>query len=137
MTSIVVAVDGSEASLKGVRQAVDLAQGMGASLELAYVSAPVLLPPSVYGDTIKAIDASEDQHAEQVLNAAAKVAGVECKKVHLKGPPAESISDYAKADRVWAIVVGAKGHNALSRMMLGSTADRLVHVSLKPVLVVR
>jgi nucleotide-binding universal stress UspA family protein len=35
------------------------------------------------------------------------------------------------------VVIGARGHNPLARVMLGSVADRLVHVCTKPVLVVR
>jgi nucleotide-binding universal stress UspA family protein len=137
MKTIVVAVDGSPASYKGLAEALLLAKPMGARLELIYVSPPVLLPPSVYAETIKHITEAEDGHAKQILSAAAKAAGdVECDQVHLQGPPAEMISDYAQRDDVWGVVIGAKGHNALSRVMLGSTADRVIHTCHKPVLVV-
>jgi nucleotide-binding universal stress UspA family protein len=137
MKSIVVAVDGSAASLKGVAQAVEMAKQSGARLELVYVSPPVLLPPTVYAEAIKQIGEAEDAHAKQLLGAATAAAGLECDQVHLQGPPAEMLTDYAKSDRVWGIVIGAKGHNALSRVLLGSTADRLVHICHKPVLIVR
>ena len=35
------------------------------------------------------------------------------------------------------LVVGSKGRGAVARMLVGSTTDRLVHISHKPVLVVR
>ncbi len=38
---------------------------------------------------------------------------------------------------VWGVVVGAKGHNMASRVLLGSVADRLTHICSKPVTVVR
>jgi nucleotide-binding universal stress UspA family protein len=136
--TIVVSVDGSEACLKGVRHAAELAKQLSAKLELAYVSPPVLLPPSVYAETIHRIEEAEDTHAKDVLDAASRAAGIECVRVHLRGPPAEAISDYVKGDdRFWGVVIGAKGHNALSRVMLGSVTDRLVHICPKPVLVIR
>ena len=97
----------------------------------------MLLPPSVYADTIRKLEDAEDTHAKDVLDAAAKVAGIECVRVHLRGAAAEAISDYVRDDRFWGVVIGAKGHGALSRVLLGSVADRLVHICQKPVLVVR
>jgi nucleotide-binding universal stress UspA family protein len=136
--TIVVAVDGSESCLKGVRHAAQLARELNAKLELAYVSPPVLLPPSVYAETIQKIEEAEDTHAKDVLDVGAKAAGIECVRVHLRGAAAEALSDYVKSDeRFWGVVIGAKGHNALSRVMLGSVTDRLVHICPKPVLIVR
>jgi nucleotide-binding universal stress UspA family protein len=137
MNTIVVAVDGSEACLAGVRKAVELVRWIGGKLELVYVSPPMLLPPSIYSDTLRKLEDAEDTHAKDVLDAAAKAAGIQCVRVHLRGAAAEAISDYVRDDRFWGVVVGAKGHNALSRVMLGSTADRLVHLCAKPVVVVR
>jgi nucleotide-binding universal stress UspA family protein len=55
----------------------------------------------------------------------------------LTGSPAEAIADLALEEHVWGVAIGAKGHGALGRVLLGSTADRLVHICHKPVLVVR
>ncbi len=140
MKTLLVAVDGSEPSLKGVQYAAQVALALDARLELVYVVPPVLLPPTVYAETITKIEEGNRQHAQAVLKKAAQVAadaGAECDTVTLAGAPAEAIVDLAKADRVWGLVVGARGHNALSRVMLGSVADRIVHLCPKPVLVVR
>ncbi len=140
MKTILVAVDGSEPSLKGARMAVLLAKAVGARVELVYVIPPVLLPPSVYGETIARLEESNQIVAQEVLakaSAAVTEAGGECDSVMVHGAPAEAIADLAQADRVWGIVVGAKGHNVVSRVLLGSTTDRLVHICAKPVLVVR
>jgi nucleotide-binding universal stress UspA family protein len=124
--------------LKGVRHAADLARLVGGKLEIAYVSPPVLLPPSVYADTIRRIEDAEDTHAKDVLDVASRAAGMECTRVHLRGPAAEALADYVRSDdRFYTLVIGAKGHNALSRVMLGSVTDRLVHLCARPVLVVR
>lgn len=140
MKTILVAFDGSEPSIKGVRAAVELARAMSAKLELVYVLPPILLPPSVYADTIHKIEEGNREAAQDVLKLGAKIVtdlGATCDTVMLHGAPAEAIADLAQAERVWGVVVGAKGHNALSRVMLGSVADRLVHICSKPVLVVR
>ena len=140
MKTILVAVDGSEPSLKGVFKAAEVARALEARLELVHVIPPVLLPPTVYADTISKIEEGNREHAQAVLKKAAQLAqdaGAQCDTVTLSGAPAEAIVDLARADRVWGLVVGARGHNALSRVMLGSVADRLVHLCPKPVLVVR
>jgi nucleotide-binding universal stress UspA family protein len=140
MKTLLVAVDGSEISLKGARMAVTLAQAMNATVELVYVVHPVLLPPSVYAETIQRLEEGNQALAKDVLGRAAAVvreAGGTSESVMVHGSPAEAIADLSQAERVWGIVIGAKGHNALSRVMLGSTTDRLMHLSTKPVLVVR
>lgn len=140
MQSILVGVDGSEHSTLGVRHAAELARGLGLRLELVNVLPPILLSPSVYAETIAKVEQGNKQVAGELLEAAKKVAaelGVEADSVMLTGGPAEAIADLAQADRVWGVVIGAKGHGAVSRVLLGSITDRLVHICPKPVLVVR
>jgi len=140
MKTILVAVDGSEPSLKGVHAAVELGRGLGARLELVYVIPPVLLPPATYAETIKKLEEGNAAAAQEALEKARAIvagAGLECDLITLHGAPAESLADLAQAERVWGVVIGAKGHNALARVLLGSTADRLMHICSKPVLVVR
>ena len=140
MLSILVAVDGSPQSLNGVREAATLAKALSARLELVYVLPPILLAPSVYAETIQKLEQGNREHADEILQRARKVAtelGVESDVVMLTGAPAEALADLALADRVWGVVIGAKGHSAVSRVLLGSVTDRLVHICSKPVLVVR
>jgi nucleotide-binding universal stress UspA family protein len=140
MKTILVAVDGSAPSLKGVVAALQLARGLNAKLELVYVIPPVLLPPSTYVETIKKLEEANAAMAKDALEkgkAAVVAAGADCDLITLHGAPAESLADLAQAERVWGVVLGAKGHNAVSRVLLGSTADRLMHICAKPVLIVR
>jgi len=140
MKTILVAVDGSDPSLKGVQAAIELSRGLGARLELVYVIPPVLLPPSTYAETIKKLEEANGAMANEALGKAKALvltAGAECDLITLHGAPAESLADLALAERVWGVVIGAKGHNALSRVLLGSTTDRLMHLCAKPVLIVR
>lgn len=140
MQTILVAIDGSPHSLKGIEQAAELAALKQAKLELVYVLPPILLPPGVYADTIAKIEEGNRAAAGEILGKAkarAKALGADADTVIANGAPAEAIADLALADRVWGVVVGAKGHSAVARVMLGSVADRLVHICTKPVLVVR
>jgi nucleotide-binding universal stress UspA family protein len=140
MQSILVAVDGSPHSLKGVREAAQLATALPARLELVNVLPPILLSPSVYAETIAKVEEGNRQAATELLAVAKKTAaesGVEADTVMVTGAPAEALADLAQAERVWGVVIGARGHGAVTRVLLGSITDRLVHICSKPVLVVR
>ena len=135
-----MAVDGSPHSLKGVREAAQVAKALGARLELVNVLPPILLAPSIYAETIAKVEEGNRHAAGELLAAAKKVAaecGVEADTVMVTGAPAEALADLAQAERVWGVVIGARGHGAVTRVLLGSITDRLVHICPKPVLVVR
>jgi nucleotide-binding universal stress UspA family protein len=105
-----------------------------------HVSLPVMLSPLAYSKAIKQIEEDAAANAAKVLEEAVqsvKDTGVDCRKVHRTGGPAEVIADLADLPHIWGVVVGAQGHNALSRVLLGSIADRLTHICKKPVIVVR
>jgi nucleotide-binding universal stress UspA family protein len=53
------------------------------------------------------------------------------------GPPAETIVETAHALPADLVVVGSTGKGAVKRLLLGSVADRVVHLSSVPVLVAR
>jgi nucleotide-binding universal stress UspA family protein len=140
MNTVLVAVDGSAPALKGVAFAATLAQALGAELELVYVSFPNLLPANVYALAVQQLEAAELEHAKTVFDAAERsvaTTGVTVKRTRLVGTPADAIADRALAPEVWGVVVGARGHNAVSRVLLGSVADRLAHICPKPAIVVR
>jgi nucleotide-binding universal stress UspA family protein len=59
------------------------------------------------------------------------------RRVCLSGTAAECITELAAAEGADLIVVGSKGRGAVARMLVGSTTDRLIHISTRPVLVVR
>ena len=53
------------------------------------------------------------------------------------GDPVDTICEVAKTMKADLVVVGARGHNAAQRFLLGSVSDRVVHHASCPVLVVR
>ena len=117
-----------------------MAKPLNLTIELVYVSFPNLLPPTVYAKAISDLDHAETAHAEQVLKKAEQAVNdpqVKILQTRATGAPADVLADLAEADNVWGVVIGAKGHNAVSRVLLGSVADRLTHICSKPTVVVR
>lgn len=139
MNRILVAVDGSEPSLKAARMAADIALRFGAKLTLVHVVPKLLLPPDVYGLTIAEVEKEHRAYADRLLERAVEAIeepSIAVETSVLYGAPAEAIAEAGAAGDVGMIVIGSRGHGAVARMFLGSVSDRLVHISPKPVLVV-
>jgi nucleotide-binding universal stress UspA family protein len=137
MKTLLVAVDGSEASLKGARTAQQLAQALGARLLFVYVVPPIVLPGDAPFAPLVEINEAEVKRGERVL--ADAVAALQLTGVALQvkvGSPAETLADVADAEGADMVVVGSTGKGAVKRLLVGSTADRLVHICRRPVLVV-
>jgi nucleotide-binding universal stress UspA family protein len=139
MKKIMCAVDGSLASIHAANKAMELAGSLGAKVTLIHVTPPTILPGDVPMAPIAELRESELARGAAVLQEVVKAlgGGVKVETKNLLGPPAEMISDAALEDGCEMVVVGNKGRNAVSRVLLGSVADRLVHICKRPVLVVR
>jgi nucleotide-binding universal stress UspA family protein len=55
----------------------------------------------------------------------------------MQGDPASAIVDYAKSNNVDLIILATHGRSGVSRWVLGSVADKVMHYSCAPVLMVR
>jgi nucleotide-binding universal stress UspA family protein len=79
--------------------------------------------------------------AEKILSPvrdSANKAGVGCETLHVKNQfPAEGIIEAAKAQGCDLIVMASHGRRGLSRLLLGSQANRVVTQSTIPVLICR
>jgi len=140
MRRILVGVDGSEPAAKASLMAAEIAIRFGAQLTLAYVVPRLVLPPDAYGLSTAEVEAEHREHAQKLLAHAASQlgeSGVQADTLVLSGAPAESLAEAAHASDVDLVVAGSRGRGAVARMLLGSVTDRLVHISPKPVLVVR
>jgi nucleotide-binding universal stress UspA family protein len=139
MKRILVAIDGSDAALKAARMAADIGVRFGSKLTLVHVVPKLVLPPDVYGLTIAEVEKEHRAYADRLLDKAAAAlqeTSLEISTAVRYGSPAEAIAEEAAAADVGMVVVGSRGHGAVARVFLGSTSDRLVHISPKPVLVV-
>ncbi len=83
-----------------------------------------------------------EQHllmAEQYLAHVAKGLETDGFSVHIKvaqGSASDSIVKHAKDERIDLIVMSTRGHGGIKHLLLGSVADRVVHESKVPVLIV-
>jgi len=132
--TIVLALDGSESSDRAIPVAQDVAEG-GGSIIVAHVREKVM----ARGGGDARVD--EDEIEERVRASAAKLneAGVKTTVelgTSVAGGPAHAIA--AIADRAHAdlIVAGTRGHGPVAGLLVGSTAQRLLHLASCPVLIV-
>lgn len=140
---ILVAVDGSDQSMRAVDIAISLAKRYGSALTALYVIhipfGENLYPRSVwYKDFIDDINRETDGWFAEVQRRG-KENGVEISskmKETAESVPAE-ITRYIKEDKTDLVVVGSKGKSALEKLFLGSVAAGVLSYSPCPVLVVR
>lgn len=137
---LVAAVDGSEMSLKALHRAIDLAESLGAELDV--VSVVEDLPP-VYVAERSELDAERSavqryyERLHDQARAEATRRGVEITSRILDGHEVQALIDYTRAQAADLLVLGARGHSAVWGAFLGSTADKLVTHAPTSVLVVR
>lgn len=139
MGTMLVAVDGSDASHKAVLKAVEWASKTKDTLLLCHVCVPVVYPAETAWVRSPEIDLVQREQGENILKkwaAEVREKGVAVNTKLVEGPAAESLLECADSEKVDLIVVGSRGRNALARVLLGSVADRIVHLSKRPVMVV-
>lgn len=138
---ILLAVDGSEVSLKAVRVALAMRkEGLAAELVLANVQEPANLyemmtapDPEVLERVSQAAGADILAPAEAIL----KDAGVAYESEVGGGDPAHTIVDIAERYRCDLIVMGARGTGALRSALLGSVSNEVLHAAPVPVMIVK
>jgi nucleotide-binding universal stress UspA family protein len=142
--SIVVGTDGSATATEAVRQAVELAQAVGAKLELVSAYEPV--PAQRLAEERR--EAPEDlqwaitprEDVDAMLEAAATVAReaqVEVDVYPRQGDPADALLDVAEEREADLIVVGNKGMTGAKRFLLGSVPNKVSHHAPCSVLIIR
>jgi nucleotide-binding universal stress UspA family protein len=138
---LLVAIDGSTASLRALQAASQLARATGGSLLLAHCHDK----PDYYGRIASIVpkekmEALQREHSEEFLQRAEEAMradGVAYAKEILVGPPGQTLAEYAEKSGCDAIVMGRHGKTALSDILVGSVAMKVLHASKLPVLLVR
>jgi nucleotide-binding universal stress UspA family protein len=142
---ILVPVDGSSASLKGLDEAIKLAKASGARLKLVHVvndpiaDAPDVLPASYHQDVIASL-VEQGQKVLDAAEAAARAQNVAAETVLIErigGRAADSIIGVAKQWPADLIAMGTHGRRGLRRLVMGSDAELVLRSTPVPVLMVR
>ncbi len=132
---IVVGLDGSDHAKHALTFAVGLARQEDARLILAhaeeYTVGKGIWPKHVDEDEIQAeIDRQAEELSSEGIETSVKKTSV------MLGGPAPAIAKLADEAGADLIVAGSRGHSALAGVLLGSVAQRLLHLAHSPVMVV-
>jgi nucleotide-binding universal stress UspA family protein len=137
MKRILIATDGSAGAWAAVEDGVELASELGAAVTFVTVRHdPALLGEPLYQHRLTAQLAVARAALDRAERHAA-TRGVPADSAVLEGDPAACIADAALARDVDLVVVGCRGHGALTSALVGSVSRSLIERSPVPVLVVR
>lgn len=133
---ILVPLDGFRFAEAAVPVAISLARALGAVLDLVHV---VPRPWTFVADISETIERQLGEAATVYLERLAAQIPQDVKvEGHVRqGSPAAAILDYREAAAAGLIVMSTHGRSGLRRWALGSVADRVLHASDRPVLLVR
>jgi universal stress protein A len=144
--SFLVPIDFSEHSKKTIEYATQLASLTGASMRILHVFQIPDYPAAFYHglyvehEAVKIHLEAAKREADAQLSLVAeevRAHGLEAEPIFRLGNPYEEIVNAAKEAGVDLIVIGSHGYAGLGRLLLGSTADRVLQYAPCPVLVVK
>lgn len=139
-----MAVDGSAASMKGLREALRIARDDRAQVLLLHVVNELYAFATLDGaapavDLVPALREGGRRTLDKA-KALADKAGVSAKTIlreTLGGAAADTIVREARKQRADLVVLGTHGRRGIRRLVLGSDAEQVVRASPVPVLLVR
>jgi nucleotide-binding universal stress UspA family protein len=135
---IVLPVDGSDGSARAVKKALSLAKETGVDVTALHVmDFPHLASTDLnytYPDLLEIIKKRGNEVLEDVKKQGLKL-GVHVKTKLVDGIPDDQIIKEAKKDDL--IIMGCKGRTALSRILVGSVCEKVLHHSKSPVMIIR
>ena len=138
---ILLPVDGSELSLKGVRLAVSLLQqGLSGSLVLANVQEPATLYEMVVapdGEALQQVSTAAGIDALEKAETLLIDQGIVYEREIATGDPAHTIIDIGERFGCDMIVMGARGVSAMRSALLGSVSNEVLHAAQVPVVIVK
>lgn len=143
---ILVPTDGSETAEQAVEQAVDVASKYGATIHALYV---IDVDATSYSlgteqvdrirqghlDEMPEVKADADEATGYVADAAAE-RGVTVEEHVTTGEPTRAIRKFIDENDIDLVVMGSHGRSGLSRVILGSVAEKVLRRTRLPVLVV-
>ena len=143
---ILIALDGSEHSLRAASEGSEIAKRFDAELHLLTVTKPLKLTPSVrdyfesedlVGEFAYVLDPMTDDIMSRARAIAEQCGVKKIKTAVREGKPARSIVDYAKGNRVELIVLGSRGLGEVESTLLGSVSHKVSLLSGMSVLIVK
>jgi len=141
MKKILIATDGSDSGHEAVELGLELAEEQGAWAHVVHVAPLVdVMPYSNFGFVAPSLPHEFDERDYEPLRKALELAeekGMRIETKLLKGKPADEIVAYADSIDADLIVVGSRGHGAVTSALIGSVSRGVLRESRRPVLIVR
>ena len=141
MRKVLLPADGSPSSLRAAELAVRLLRGEAAAkVLLLNVQPPIMaweISPHVTAEMVHQIHEKAGREALKGARAVLDSAGVACEEHLLVGEPAEVIARLAAGERVEGIVMGTRGLGPVKGLVLGSVANKVIHLAEVPVTLVK
>lgn len=141
MLRVLIAIDGSDTALRAVAHVIKQFPADRTAQELHLVNVQY----SLHGGVSAFIDSAQikQYHYEEGCKALASAralldaAGVPYQSHLFVGEPAETIARFARENACDQIVIGTRGLGAVSSLLLGSVATKIIHLTEVPVLLVK
>ncbi len=134
---ILVPLDGSKNSMRGLNEAIYLARQCYATITGLYV---IPIYPRNFADAIIPYQIHLTKSAKTFMNNAKNICakkGIMFKSKIIFGSPIVEINDMVNTKKFDLIVIGSRGQSGLKELFLGSVAKAIVHKSKVPVLVIK
>lgn len=140
MLRLLIAVDGSEASLRAVRHVIRFARELAQTPEVHLLNVQPALPSDVTRFVAREdVEAFHGERAAEALKAANEMLaaeGIPATSHHAVGHTTETIARRAGELGADQIVAGTRGTGGLTGILMGSVATRLPQASRIPVTLV-
>ena len=140
LETVVVATDGSDGALVGSKWALKLAERFGAALHVLSV---VDTSDSAVVDSIRerrVVEALETRAHDAIAAVETRIEDATATPTVTtavrRGVPHEAICTYATQQAADVIVMGTTGRSRLNRLLLGSTTERVLRTTTRPLLAV-
>lgn len=136
--TILVPTDGSDFTKPAIQQAVEIAKALGAKITALYVLDQTVLTnmpmDTAVMNVYKTLEKEGQEAVDYVLDLA-KASGVETEISVKEGTPVKIILE--ESSKYDLIVMGTLGRTGMSKLLMGSVAERVVRAASCPVMVVR
>jgi nucleotide-binding universal stress UspA family protein len=142
LKNVLVATDFSESSDHALTYGRDLARTSGARLHLLHIAENLMATsvaeyyPAGFPEMQLEVEAAARTRLEALVTAEDRAQLKAVALVRTSAAPAAAIVEYAKEASIDLIVIGTHGRGMVSRLLMGSVAERVVRMAPCPVLTV-
>ena len=141
MKKLLLPVDGSDSSERGIAYVIENLKGASSAPELHLLNVQSPLPSGVTtfinSEIVREYHLEEGEKELAAARTKLDAAGLKYLSSIEVGPPAEVIADYAREKKIDQIILGTRGSGAVSGMLLGSVTIKIIRATDTPVLLVK